>query len=482
MNIFGILDTAKSGLIAQQAALEVTSENIANVNTPGYSKQTAILETAPTVTTNGLSLGTGVNVAGIQRSYDALLQQQIVNGNSAYGESSTKQTVLEQIQPSFNEINSNGLGQAMDDFFNSWQDLSVTPSGTPERQTVIARAQTLVDTFHEINTSLQSASSNADDALAGLTTDITDKAKNIASLNSQIQQTQYSGGDANELKDQRDYLVQEMANEVGVTYKEQSDGTLTVTLAGGQNLVQGTSYATLSTQKDGATGLNDIMFTPIGGGASADITSTVGGANNSKGQMGGYLQLRDAIIPGYLANLDEMANEMVTAVNTLHSSGYGLDGTQNNFFDPAGTTSADISLNPAIVGNPDKIAAATANPLATGETGDNTNASAIASIRSGAINFSVTVGGNTTSTSSTFSSFYSSFVSSVGVDTANATNTSQQNDSFLKQLNTLRDSNSGVSIDEELTNMIKYQQAFQASSKLVNTASQMLDTIINLVQ
>lgn len=482
MNLFGILDVARSGLIAQQAALEVTSENIANVNTPGYSKQTAILESAPTVVTNGLPLGTGVNVVGIQRSYDALLQQQIVDGNSAYGESSTKQTVLQQIEPSFNEINSSGLGQSMDDFFNSWQDLSVTPSGTPERQTVIARAQTMVDTFHQMNTSLQSARSNADNALTGLTTDITDKAKSIASLNNQIQQTELSGGNANELRDQRDYLVQELSKEVGVSYKEQGDGTLTVTLSGGQNLVQGTSYATLSTQTDGTTGLNDIMFTPIGGGASTDITSTVGGTGNSKGEIGGYLQLRDTIIPGYLGKLDEMANEMVTAVNAQHSSGYGLDGSQNNFFDPAGTTSANISLNSAIVSDPDKIAAAGSNPLTTSGAGDNTNASALAALRSSSITFTVTAGGTTTTTSATFSSFYSSFVSGVGIDTQNATNTSQQNSSYLKQLNTIRESNSGVSLDEELTNMIKYQQAFQASSKIVNTATEMLDTIINLVR
>jgi flagellar hook-associated protein 1 FlgK len=470
MSLIGILNIAQSGLVAQQAALEVTSENISNVNTPGYSKQTPIFETAPTVTTNGLSLGSGVKVSEIQRSYDELLQQQIVNGNSAYGESSTKQTILEQIEPSFNELTSDGLGQAIDDFFSSWQDLSVTPSGTPERQTVLARAQTLVDTFHQMNTTLADAQDNTDNSLTGITTDISDKAKNIASLNNQILQTERLGGNANELRDQRDYLVQEMAKEVGVTYAEQPDGTMTVSLPGGEKLVEGNSSATLGTEKDSGTGLNKIMFTPIGGGAAVDVTSTIGGTDNSLGEIGGTLQLRDSIIPGYLDKLDDMARQLVTAVNTQHLSGYGLDGTKNAFFDPAKMTSGDISLNASLTS--DKIAAAAQS--ASG-TGDNANALAIAKIASDStIPF--------TDGDATFSSYYSSFVSSVGVDTQNAKNTTKQNESFLKQLNTLRDSNSGVSLDEELTNMIKYQRAFQASSKMINAASEMLDTVINLVQ
>jgi len=476
MGLNNLLNIATSGVTMARVAMEVSSENIANVNTPGYSRQKAVFETAPVNNSNGFPLGTGVQLATVQRSHDDLLQLQLVKGNSQYGESETKQTALSQIEPFFNEVTNDGLGQSIEDFFNSWQDLSVTPQGSAERQAVLSRSQTLVDTFHQMNTNLHDSLSSADSSLVGITADITDKAKSIASLNEQILQTERLGGNANELRDQRDYLTQELAKKAGVSYSEEKDGTLTVTLPGGEPLVQGNSFATLSTEVDAGTGLNKIMLAPVGGGAATDVTSTIGGTDNSLGEIGGTLQVRDEIVPGYLAKLDEMARQLVTNVNTQHSSGYGLDGSQNDFFDPLKTTSADIALNPSLTAN--KIAAASQDPTSVSGPGDNKSALALAQLKS--TSFSFTVDGKTTSAS--MSSFYNGFVSSVGIDTQNATNSTEQNDSFLRQLNALRESNSGVSLDEEMANLIKYQQAFQASAKVINTASDMLDTVLGLIR
>jgi flagellar hook-associated protein 1 FlgK len=476
MGINNLLNIATSGITMARVAMEVTSENIANVNTPGYSRQKTIFQTAPVTTANGFPLGTGVQLATVQRSHDDLLQLQLVKGNSAYGESETKQTALSQIEPFFNEVTNNGLGQAVENFFNSWQDLSVTPQGSAERQAVLSRTQVLVDTFHQMNTNLNDSLSSADRSLEGITADITDKAKNIASLNEQILQTERLGGNANELRDQRDYLAQELAKKVGISYSEQRDGTLTVTLPGGEPLVQGNTFATLSTEVDAGTGLNKIMLTPPGGGASSDVTATIGGTDNSLGQIGGTLQVRDKIVPGYLAKLDEMARQLVTNVNSQHSAGYGLDGTQNDFFDPSKITSADIALNSSLT--PDKIAAAGQDPTSASGPGDNRSAIALAQLKS--TSFSFTVDGKTTS--ATMSSFYNGFVSSVGIDTQNAGNSTAQSGSYLRQLNALRESNSGVSLDEEMANLIKYQRAFEASAKVINTASQMLDTVMGLIR
>jgi flagellar hook-associated protein 1 FlgK len=477
MGINSLLNIATSGVTMARVAMEVTSENIANVNTPGYSRQKTIFETSPVNNANGFPLGTGVQLATVQRSHDELLQLQLVKGNSQYGESETRQTALSQIEPFFNEVTNDGLGQAMEDFFNSWQDLSVTSQGPAERQAVLSRSQTLVDTFHQLNTNLNDSLSNADRSLEGITADITDTAKSIASLNEQILQTERLGGNANELRDQRDYLTQELAKKAGVSYAEQGDGTLTVTLPGGEPLVQGNSFATLSTEVDAGTGLNKVMLSPLGGGAAADVTATIGGPDNSLGEIGGTLQVRDVIVPGYLAKLDEMARQLVTTVNTQHSSGYGLDGTQNDFFDPSRTTSADIALNPSLTTN--KIAAAAQDPTsASGGPGDNTNALALAQLKSAS--FAFTVDGKTTN--STMASYYNAFVSSVGIDSENAANSTAQNQSFLRQLNALRESNSGVSLDEEMANLIKYQRAFEASAKVINTASEMLDTVMGLIR
>ena len=279
------------------------------------------------------------------------------------------------------------------------------------------------------------------------------------------------------MRDQRDYRIQELATKVDVSYSEQSDGTMTVSLPGGETLVEGNRYATVATEDVSSTGLNRIMFTPIGGGASTDVTATIGGTDNSRGEIGGTLQVRDEIVPGYLARLDEMANQLVTAVNSQHNSGYGLDGTQNNFFDPAGVTSATISLNGALT--PDKIAAAGQDPTSfLSGPGDNENALALAQLKNASLTFTV----DGTSTASTVSSYYSALVSKVGVDTQNAENTTLQNQSFLKQLNTLRESNSGVSLDEELTNLIKYQRAFEASARMITAASDMLDTVMGMIR
>lgn len=476
MGINSILNIATSGVTQAQVAIEVTSENIANINTDGYSRQRVVFETAPVINSNGFPLGTGVKIAEVQRNHDELLQLQIVNGNSDYGESKFVQTALEQIEPSFNELSNDGLGAAMDNFFNSWQDLSITPQGTAERQAVLTRAQIMVDAFHQAASSLQDSITNADTSLEGITAEISDKARNIASLNTQILQTERLGGNANELRDQRDYLTQELGKLVGVEYTEESDGSLTVRLAGGQTLVQGSSYGTVSTRDNAATGLNDIVFTPGGGGASVDVTASIGGPDNSLGEIGGALQVRDEIVPGYRERLDELANQLVSAVNTQHVSGYGLDGTRNDFFDSAGTTGATISLNSALTLN--KVAAAGQNPLTTSGPGDNTNALSLGSLKNSALTF--TAGGS--SSRSTVGNYYNALVSSIGVDAENAANTTSQSDSFLKQLNALRESNSGVSLDEELTNLMKYQRAYQASAKVINTVNEMLDTVMGLIR
>jgi len=476
MGINSLLNIATSGVTMARVAMEVTSENIANVNTPGYSRQKTIFQTAPINNANGFPLGTGVQLATVQRNHDELLQLQLVKGNSQLGESETKQTALAQIEPFFNEVTNDGLGQTMEDFFNSWQDLSITPQGSAERQAVLSRSQVLVDTFHQMNTNLNDSLAGADRSLDGITADITEKAKSIASLNEQILQTERLGGNANELRDQRDYLTQELAKKVGVSYAEQSDGTLTINLPGGEPLVQGNTFATLSTEVDAGTGLNKVMLTPAGGGAATDVTATIGGTDNSLGEIGGTLQVRDEIVPGYLAKLDEMARQLVTSVNAQHSSGYGLDGTQNDFFDPAKITSADIALNSSLTAN--KIAAAGQDPTSVSGPGDNTGAVALAKLKSASLSF--TVAGTTTS--ATMSSFYNAFVSSVGIDAENAANSTAQSGSFLRQLNALRESNSGVSLDEEMANLIKYQRAFEASAKVINTASEMLDTVMGLIR
>ncbi|GAB7025852.1 flagellar hook-associated protein FlgK [Geotalea toluenoxydans] len=479
MGINDIFSIATRGIAAQRQAIEVTSENIANVNTPGYSRQRVIMESGPANLASGFPIGGGVEVVAVQRSYDNLLQTQLVNGNSTYQQNLAKQTALQQVEPLFNEVSTDGLGKAVESFFGSWQDLSLNPQGAPERQALIARSQILVDTFHQMNTNLNAVITSADQDLVSITADISDKLGNIALLNQQIMTTQGMGGNVNEMKDQRDLLVQELAGKMGITTSEQSNGTLTVSLSlGGQVLVSGNQYSTVYTSPDGGTPpRNDIYVTPLGNPPPAntpatdtDVTATIGGLNNGYGEIGGTLQVRDQIVPGYLAKLDEMAGKIITSVNTQHTAGADLAGGAGVAFF-TGTSSADIAVSGTITSDPTRIAAA-AIPFVG--PGDNRNALLIADIKNSSLAFST---GN-----STVADFFNAFVSNVGIDVQKARNTAAQGEAFLKQLNTLRESNAGVSLDEELTNLLKYQRAFEGAARLVTTGSEMMDTILAMVR
>lgn len=495
MSINNVFNIATMSLSAQRLAIEVTSENITNVNTPGYSKQTAVMQTGQTTTIDGFALGTGVKVASIQRSYDGLLQKQIVDSSSTYQQNLARQKALQQIEPSFNELTTDGLGKTVQDFFASWHDLSLNPQGSAERQTVVARAQIMTDAFHSTSNSLQNVQNNADASLTVLADSVTAKGKEIAGLNMQILESEHLGVNANELRDQRDYLVQQLAQKAGITSAENPDGTLVIKLQGGQELVNGGNYAQLYAKQNAAVPPeNNLYLTAIGNPPqtpdatiNADVTKTIGGPNNSLGEIGGVLQVRDTIVPGLMAKVDELAYNTANQVNAVHRAGYGLDSsTGNDFFVPttAGGLpatpatfagySASIELNATISGDISKIAAADTDPT-IGGTGNNNNALTLTKLATTSMAF--TNGG-----SATLSSYYTSLVSNVGIQVQNATTASTQGDNMLRQLNTLRESNSGVSLDEELTNLIKYQKAFEGAARLVTTGTSMLDTVLGLIR
>jgi len=459
MGLSAAMEIGKNGLNIYRVATEVTSENIANVNTPGYSRQRVILESAPPTILNGLPMGTGVRISAVERYYDGLLQQQLVNAQTTQGYDTSKSTVLQQIEPVFNEVSNDGLGAAISNYFGAWQDLTLNPAGSAERQAVLSRAQILVDNFHSVSNSLTSTISVQNDTLVPLTKGINATLDNIAQLNGQISITELVNGNANEARDQRDQLVRDLSKQIGITYKENSDGTTDINYAdGGAALVTGSTAGSFSLTTNAGTGLYDVNVTQPDGTASLVTPMT--------GQLGATMALRDTIVPGYLAQVDALANTIITEVNSIHTSGIQLDGTTpgSDFF--SGSTAGDIALN---ISATSEVAAAGGSGL----MGDNSNALAVAQIQN-----KLTMSGGTT----TFNSYFSSMVSQVGLDVLSNKNTVAQNDAFTKQLSTLRESNSGVSLDEELTNLVKYQRSYQASAKLITTATEMMDMVIALIR
>jgi flagellar hook-associated protein 1 FlgK len=475
MGVSSLLDTGISGLNAQMLAIEVTGENITNVNTPGYSRQTAIMETARTTVEHGFPLGNGVQVSSVQRSYDSFLQGQLMTGNSTSGEAQTTNAALQTVQPLFNDLTTDGLGKSMQNFFNSWQDLAANPQGVPERQAVLSNAQQLVDDFHRINTSLNAVKNNMNQSLQQITSDINDSLKQIASLNATIKQVEVQNGNANEMRDQRELLMRDLSKKVGITFTELSDGTVNVNLTSGQNLVTEKTAASLTLATNAGTGYYDVMLNPPGGGGAVNATAFVGGPSNSQGQIGATLQIRDTVVNKYLADLDELASTVATQVNTVHSAGYGLTSASTgiNFFTPPAAVagfSASIDLN---ITSADDIAAADADP-ASGVTGNNKNATNVAAL----YDKSLAMSGGTSS----LEGFYNALIGKVGVDVQSAQRSELQSTGIITQLGNQRESLAGVSLDEELVNLTKYQKAYQGAAKIINVGADMLDTVLGMIR
>lgn len=476
MGLNAALQIGSNGLAIYQVANEVTSENIANVNTPGYSRQKVILESAPPTTSNGFPLGTGVRIAAVERVYDGLLQQQLVSSSSTLGYDTAKSQVLQQIEPSVNETNQDGLGAAISNYFSAWQDLSLNPGGYFERQAVITRGQTLTDNFHAISQTFNNTIANQDATLTPLTASINETLKSIAKLNEQIRTTEMVSGNANETRDQRDQLVLELSQKMGIKFTENSDGTTDVYVQNGatQNyLVQGAQYGSLTT--GGASPATTVTINDVAGGTVAvdPLAATPLYAAPNGGELWARMQLRDVTIPNYLTQVDTLAKSIADAVNTVHSAGFSpTGGSGQNFFTPLAAVAgaaANFGLAAGLI--PSNVAAASGATL----PGDNTTAVAIGKLAKAT---STPSGAPVT----TFNSFYSSFVSTVGLDVQSSKTTVAQDEAFSRQLSSLRESISGVSLDEELTNLVKYQRSYQASAKLITTVSEMMDVTLAMVR
>jgi len=471
MGAFDVLSIGVSALYAMKKSLEVTSENIANANTEGYSKQTAILAEGMPNLDNRFTVGSGVKVSSINRTYDDFLQRQMVNSNSASGNYNTQQTAMQRVEQLFNEFSSSGLGTDLTSFFNAWQDLADDPSGQAERQAVLAQGNTLVSDFQQMNDDLDQVKNDANQTLKSITSEINSQLQQIATLNGQIQQVDLIGGNANELRDSRDLLVQQLSSKIGITYLNNSDGTLTITLPQGGTLVSGNQAGSLT--------LDDkkVILNGPGGPTNADVTQVLQRADGNQGEIGATLQVRDSLVDGFISGLDDLAYTLATAVNGVHRNGHSslTNSTGNDFFsnpDSMDGYSRDIEMG---ITDINQIATAKdpTDPN-SGNMGDNIVATRIAALATQSFTMST---GN-----STLSAFYNSLVGKAGVAAQTAEQGATQSSASLTQLKNMRDTNSGVSLDEELANLMAYQKSYEGAAKMISTGTDMLDTVLALIQ
>ncbi|MCA9774683.1 MAG: flagellar hook-associated protein FlgK [Myxococcales bacterium] len=462
--ISGILDIGVSSLTANRDTLTVIGENIANANTPGYHRREVELRERLGKTDRRGTFGRGVDLVAVHRARDEQLERQTLSAIQSRGSAGTLQSSLTQVEGALNDLQGTGLSEILNEFFNRWSDLANNPEGTGERAAVISTGEAVAHDFARLSSEIDRARGFADQQVRALAGDVNDLTTQIAAINKSVLRAEAAGGVAGDLRDQRDKLLQELSEKISFqTFEDPNNGSVAV-LINGQPLVLGSDQRPIQVETDATTSLANLYLVD-GAGARHDINDDVTG-----GELGGLIQSRDVALPKIQGQLDRLAYELATTVNAAHAGGVGLDGTTNDFFvAPAAVAGAakSLAVDPAVAGDIRKVAAG-----ATSAAGDNVNALAISGLRDTKV---AGLGDKS------FGQYYQSIVAGVGVDVRAADRDLQFQESVLEQLTNQNEALSGVSLDEEAANLIRYQQSFQAAAKLISIADGLLETVVNLV-
>jgi flagellar hook-associated protein 1 len=460
--IHSMMDIGKRTMMNSQSSLQTTAHNIANKTTEGYSRQRVDLVTAPPITEGNLQMGMGARAATVSRTNNPFLDKQLQIETGIMGFHQGQADSMSRVEQIFNEQNNKGLNQYITDFFNGFRELSNNPESQTSRVIVREAADAVAKDFKRVNTQLESAQKEVDVQVLQTITEINKMTKELASLNQKIAHIEIQGQTANDERDRRDVLIKNLNERIDVKVAEGDNGMVSVATAGNALLVSGLESIDLKTHFDMATKRNHVYFEP--GSISFDITDRIKG-----GTLGGTLDIRDKFIPDVRSQMDRLAETFANEVNKVHTRGFDRSSRQGleffKFDKTAGGASAKITVNQDILDDINRIAAA-AKP---GAVGDNTVANVISMIQ-----FHENMDGTT------MDDFYNSQVGRVGVIAQRAVKAKESQGNILQQVNTLRESVSGVSLDEEATKMIEFQKAFDASARLIRTADEMFDTVLSL--
>ena len=399
--------------------------------------------------------GNGVMVTDVARLADALTDARQRTAHANQANLNDAQTTMSAIEQVVNEPSDNGLSSQLTAYWSAWHDVANNPGDTSTRAALLAKAQTVTGTLNTSAQQLTAYWSSQHDQAASLVNDVNTTAQSVAALNQQIVSAQTTGGQVNELADQRDALVLHLSELTGATAQPNADGSVDV-MVGGSPLVHGPHAEQLVL--GGATGESQVGTTPVSfswaGGGPASV---------SGGRLAASLQALNTTIPGTLASFDQVAATLASSVNAVHDTGMDLDGNPaTDFFGTADGSATVTAANISVaITDPRKVASAV---LAGSANLDGTLADQIAQIAT-----STTGADNAWKTA----------VANVGVASARATTQATTAQTVATNSDTDRDSASGVSLDEELTNMLTFQRAYQGASRVLTTIDEDLDTLIN---
>jgi flagellar hook-associated protein 1 FlgK len=539
----GVFNIAKSALMASQKALNVTSHNISNANTDGYTRQRAVLSTNDPATFGGLQFGTGVSVTAIARVYDSFQTVQLRSAVSLFSGYETAGRHLHALESILNDFDGSGLSSRLDDLFNAFQELAANPSSYGERSSLIARATVLADTMNSIDGAIRENVAGIRGSIEAKVSEINGIASEIAGLNQRISAIELSGMDANDLRDRRDILLEDLSGFVDVSVAENEHGQVDVFL-GGSFIVAGVKSAEMTAGTDPDS--TDSFKLYLNG---ASIESRISGGG-IKGDMDGYASFKDVH-----SRLNLLAASLVKEVNLQHSSGWGLDGSTGvDFFNPlsvsarsAGTNQGGAVISGGAVTDLSQLTlddyeirfsgpgaytvfnAAQNSIVATGAYTSGSTISfdglsvtitdglqppaagdkfMVSATENAAGEFSVAVadpdaiaasstsagvpGDNTNAAAlaalrdkasmegATFGNFYTRMVTDLGTSAGNAKARAEAQKVYVSELRAARESLSGVSIEEEAINLVRLQRAYEAAAKVMSTVDRMLETLLNI--
>jgi len=454
-----LMDLAKQSLMADQAALNVVSNNVANQNTSGYTRQVVSWQTRDSVTIGSYTVGQGASV-GSSSQRDRVLEQRLQQQIQVQAHSSSLASALQQVENIFSitsnttSATSTPLGAALDSFFGALSALTAKHADSTTRQAVLVAAKNVADAFNSASNQLAGIAASLDQHVTSTVDRINSLTTIIADLNRKISGTS-PDADAGVLEDQRQQAISELSNYVGLNQIMNEGNGLTLTTTSGAVLVSGgSSYAISTTLTGGAIHLVSSL-------SGQDVTNGLTG-----GSLGGVLEARDQFIPSFQTSLDSLAYDLATKLNQINSQ--GLDGSGNPgqmiFTLPSSSRGAAGQIHVASM-DPNVIAAA---GIGEGPTG-NSNSLLLAGVANTAI-----VSGQTAV------SFFTSFLASIGNAAADAAADSSSQGRVLTDLTSQRNALSAVSLDEEAANLTAYQRSYQAASKIFSIANDLMASAINL--
>lgn len=461
MSINQLIEISRRSFRTFNGAMNTVGQNVANAETEGYSRRRVSLQadsiSSPGILTRprpGTATGAGVSIQAYERVRDGLLAAAAWDAHTALGAAQEDQRLLGALEGIF-PVGDGSLNNQLNDFWNAWSDLSDHPTDNSARLALRSTAQSLTSTLNRTDEAITLLQEGTQEVLAAGVDEVNGKLHEIAELNARIQTARTSGSPDLVAEDRRDMLVKELAAFMPVRAKEDPATGYTITVDG-MNVVHGDRVFELNLDTSGAP--PRILF--------EDSTVEYKPPAGDDGKIGSMLRMVSQTLPNTRQALDEIARTLVTEVNALHTTGYGLDGaTGRNFFDPASLSAGSIELSADVLNDSHAIAAS-GDPTAQG---DNAVALGIAGLRTQPL-----LNGGT----ETIETFSTNLVAGIGADVQKASLRAVGQSAVVDHLNGMERGVSGVSIDEEMTNLIQYQQAFAASARVLDTAQTMMDTLL----